>query len=289
MGNLNEIFCCHRNFNENEEEKIEIISPYFKSKLNSFLFPEFLDLYNILSFISFKEYSTLIINCNLENVNQIIKIKNKHLNYENENFKENFPESLFINFINNQIIRQNNNINNLKINFEKIIEFYGDVYIELSDFYFKSKYISSYEELKKFHIIAIGFILCNDKKINDRIIFIFNCFKNKISGIFDKKSLNDFFFSVFLLATNVLINCRLKFGLKYNELEEKIKIELEKFNVDYDVKNIKNLCKNSIDKIFNEKIENLNEIEFLNYFKENKNLCWIFCGNGIREKIEEIS
>jgi hypothetical protein len=81
----------------------------------------------------------------------------------------------------------------------------------------------------------------------------------------------------------------LKFGLKFNEIEEKIKIELEKLKKDYEINNIENLCKNSINKIFNEKIENLDLIEFLNYFKENKNLCWIFCGNGIREKIEEIS
>ena len=49
MGNLNEIFCCKKNSYESEEEKIEIIAPYFKSKLNSFLFPDFLDSYNILS------------------------------------------------------------------------------------------------------------------------------------------------------------------------------------------------------------------------------------------------
>ena len=287
MGNLNEIFCCQKNLYENEEEKIEINAPYFKSKLNSFLFPDFLELYNILSFVSFKEYSSLIINCNIENVNQTIKTKNKNnFNYENENFKENFPESLFINFINHQIIKQNNNINNLKINFEKSIEFYGDVYVELSDYFFKSN--STYEELKKFHIIAIGFVFCKEKKINEKIKFIFRCFKNKISGIFDKKSLNDFFFSVFLLATIVSINSRLKFGLKFNEIEEKIKIELEKLKKDYEINNIENLCKNSINKIFNEKIENLDLIEFLNYFKENKNLWWIVCGNGIREKIEEI-
>jgi hypothetical protein len=205
-------------------------------------------------------------------------------------FSNNMQESYFSEFvdkkiINNPILSSEYDEKNKDLFRDFVVKFFYNLNEAYRNYLIESKTLSeeeanSIENLKKLHLVTIGFMLCSSSN-RGKLEMVFNLFSTK--KIIEKSS--DFSEFIYLLiAINSIIHFKLlcDYEKKFTE-EEKTQIEST-----YTYSNIFKLTNLFIQQLFHgDQQITYDELEKA-FVSPDSNLIWIFYGDGIRGELEKL-